>query len=277
LKVHSERFFVFKFTLKVTIFFSFSSEFMSTVSFTYLGHSAVLLNCDGVAVAIDPWLKGNPMCPEKFINPEKIDIVVLTHGHSDHASDAVRIGKQYGSVLITSFELGQALIDDGYPEESVYLANKGGTVVIDKVKVTLTHALHSNSYESANGVVYAGEACGCIVRHQKTVVYHAGDTDIFSDMALIKELHKPQVSFLPVGDRFTMGPTDACNAAMLLSDKNTLFVPIHHSTFPALTGTAKDFVKRCSNNYVHGMIAEIGKEYIIDEALLRNKNDEYDE
>lgn len=201
---------------------------------TFLGHSVIVLQEGDSVLAIDPWLQGNPSCPEAWTNPTQIDVIVLTHGHGDHASDAVRVQKLTGATLVATWELGAIMVKEGVPADKVIQMNKGGTVEVGPFKITLTHAMHSNSYDSpTRGTFYAGEAAGVVVRTASGTAYHAGDTALFSDMKLIGDRYQPDVAFLPVGDWFTMGAEEAADAAKLINPK--IVVPIHFKTFPILT------------------------------------------
>lgn len=223
------------------------------INIKFAGHSAAFIEIKKTVIAIDPWLEGNPSTPEVLKNPSKVNIIALTHGHFDHAADVVRLGKKHNSKLCATFELCQLLVKAGYPEENVLPMNKGGGLQVDdNIRIDLTHALHSNSFDLplANGEtsqVYAGEACGVVItaRYKSSdyAIYHAGDTSLFSDMALIAEKFNPALCLLPIGDRFTMGPEDAAKAVNLL--KCNRIIPIHHSTFPLLTGTPEDFRVAC--------------------------------
>ena len=210
---------------------------------TYAGHSAVMIEIGGKIVAIDPWLEGNPLCPERLKSPAKIDLIVLTHGHSDHASEAAALARKLGCKLAATYELAIIMNQEGVASEKIVFMNKGGTAQIDGLSVTLTHAFHSSSYDSKDGTVYAGEPCGVVLRDRTHSIYHAGDTALFSDMALIGERYQPEVALLPIGDLFTMGPEEAAHAAKLLRCKTA--IPIHHSTFPGLTGTPSEFSAAC--------------------------------
>lgn len=209
----------------------------------FCGHSAVFLESESMTVAIDPWLEGNPSCPDHLKSPPKLDLIVLTHGHSDHAGDIVRLMRNSSAQLVATYELAMAIIGEGIPSSRVVPMNKGGTVSLEGVEITLTHAMHSNSYDSSKGTVYAGEACGAIIKDSAQAIYHAGDTALFSDMTLIRDTYKPALGILPIGDRFTMGPREAARAAKLLGIKRA--IPIHFNTFPLLTGTADEFEKAC--------------------------------
>jgi L-ascorbate metabolism protein UlaG (beta-lactamase superfamily) len=211
----------------------------------FCGHSAAIISSEsGKRIALDPWLDGNPSCPPAQIDPGKLDYIGLTHGHSDHASNALSLAKKTGAKIFATFELGMLLIKDGLPESQYLPMNKGGTIQLETgLSVTLTQAFHSNSYTATDGqTYYAGEACGIALRLESgIVVYHAGDTALFSDMSLIGKKFRPRVALLPIGDRFTMGPEEAAQAAALIQAKEV--IPIHYATFPLLSGTAEAFTQ----------------------------------
>jgi L-ascorbate metabolism protein UlaG (beta-lactamase superfamily) len=196
-------------------------------------------------IAIDPWLEGNPLCPGHFKNPEQLDLLILTHGHADHAGDALRLGLKTNAQLIATYELVNALVEDGYPQDKAIGMNTGGSLKWQGLTITLTPAFHSNSYNSRKRAlpIYAGEPNGIIIKANNKTIYFAGDTALFGDLTLLKELYNPDIAFLPIGDHFTMGPKEAAYAGRLLQSE--LLIPIHHSTFPALTGTPADFQSAC--------------------------------
>lgn len=230
---------------------------MTNLAITYAGHSAVIVDIGGARVAIDPWLEGNPLCPKTLLNPGALDLIVLTHGHADHASDAARVQKLTGAKLAATYELAMIMIAEGVPQAAVLPMNKGGAVTLKGVTARLTDAAHSSSYDGSNGTVYAGEACGAVLSAGNLSVYHAGDTSLFSDMRLIGELYKPSVALLPIGDRFTMGPEEAAIAASYIKPK--VAVPIHYKTFDLLTGTFAEFSKACAKHGVECRELHIGE------------------
>lgn len=234
-------------------------------SIQFLGHSSAFFQADDYTIAIDPWLEGNPACLDACKNPKRIDLIVLTHGHFDHASEAPRLVKRYGAKVIATYELGAIMISEGVPDTHVIQMNKGGTTEVDGFQITLTHAMHSSSYDTAKGAVYAGEPCGIVVRDGASSIYHAGDTALFSDMALIKDAYEPQVALLPIGDRFTMGPKEAAKAAKILGVKTA--IPVHHSTFPLLTGTPEEFSRYCSELGIRAHPLSSGESILISKII----------
>ncbi len=199
---------------------------------TWLGHSTFRLDADGKRIYIDPFLNGNPKCPESELTPERVDVIAITHGHGDHLGDTVELAKQHGCTVVAPVELADWL-QIKHELQNVLDPNKGGTVAIDGIRITLTNAHHSSSN---NDLEYMGEPCGIVVTLEDgTAVYFAGDTCVFGDMQLIGRIYEPSVAVLPIGDHYTMGPREAGVALELLGAKRC--VPCHWGTFPALTGT----------------------------------------
>lgn len=210
-------------------------ELPQGVALTWLGHGTVLLETPGGRrVLIDPWVQSNPACPETMKQPGRLDLILVTHAHQDHAGDAVSVALASGAQTVAIFEIAQWLLSKGVSR--VVAMNKGGTAQIDGIKVTMVHADHSCGIQDGDQILYGGEAVGYVVELENGFrLYHAGDTGLFGDMRLIGELYRPDVACLPIGDHFTMGPREAAHAIRLLGVKRV--VPIHWGTFPALTGT----------------------------------------
>jgi L-ascorbate metabolism protein UlaG (beta-lactamase superfamily) len=204
---------------------------------TWLGHSSFRLDAGGKRIYIDPFLNGNPKCPEGEQTPERVDVIAITHGHGDHVGDAVALAGQHGATVVAPVELADRLGSQGV--ENVKDPNKGGTVAVDGIRFTMTHAQHSSSDNDGN---YTGEPCGIVVRAEDKVVYFAGDTNVFGDMQnVIARLYKPDVAVLPIGDHYTMGPEEAALAVELLGVKRV--VPCHWGTFPPLVGRPAELAK----------------------------------
>lgn len=207
---------------------------MADSTLTWLGHAAFRIDSSqGKRIYVDPFLTGNPKCPEGEQQPDRVDVIALTHGHSDHVGDTVNLAKRHEPAIVAQVELKGWLGKQGAPVGDLPGINKGGTHEIDGVRFTLTNAFHSSSSDEGE---YLGEACGLVVRLEDgKAVYFAGDTCAFGDMQLIGRIHRPDVAVLPIGDWFTMSPREAGVALELLGAPRC--VPCHHGTFGLLSGT----------------------------------------
>ncbi len=218
---------------------------MARAKITWLGHSVFHLeSTEGKVALIDPFLLENPSCPDRFRQPERLDLILLTHGHFDHVGDAVALARQFNCPVVAAVELCQLLANE-LPEGSTHPMNIGGTQVIAGFDVTMTLALHSSSYQVAGKPAYAGNPAGYIVNAPGSCTfYHTGDTDVFSDMSLIAALHHPKIVALPIGGHYTMGPRAAALAIEML--RPGCAIPMHYGTWPQLPGTAIDFQSELS-------------------------------
>ncbi|HSP74228.1 MAG TPA: metal-dependent hydrolase [Gaiellaceae bacterium] len=207
---------------------------MADGSLTWLGHASFRIDTPGgKRIYVDPFLSGNPKCPESEQKPERIDIIAITHGHGDHVGDAVQLAKKFGPEIVCMVELKSWLGRQGAPVGELPGINKGGSQEIDGIRFTLTNAFHSSS---ADDGTYLGEPCGIVVRLENGfTIYFAGDTCVFGDMQLIGRIYEPDLAVLPIGDWFTMSPKEAAVALELLGVKRC--VPCHYGTFPVLTGS----------------------------------------
>ncbi|HYU47311.1 MAG TPA: metal-dependent hydrolase [Terriglobales bacterium] len=204
------------------------------IKLTWLGHSAFRIETpEGKRLYVDPWIAGNPKCPQNEKNVQRADVLICTHGHFDHIADAVDVAKKHDSAAVGIYELCAWLEKKGV-KQTVPM-NKGGTQTVADVKITMVHAVHSCGIQDGDQIVYGGEACGYVLEFSNGVkLYHAGDTNVFGDMAIIRDLYAPKICLLPIGDRFTMAPREAAYACKLLEPETV--IPMHFGTFPLLTG-----------------------------------------
>ena len=207
---------------------------MTALSITWLGHATFILQTPGgKRIVTDPWLEGNPACPADRKRIDKADLILLSHGHSDHSGDVVGVARATGAPVVTINELGHWLEQKGL--QKVEGLNFGGTLTVAGLEVTLVPAVHTSSVVE-NGVnVYLGAPAGFVIKLENGQrIYFAGDTALFGDMRLIGELYAPEIAFLPIGDYYTMGPDAAARACTMLGVRQV--VPMHFGTFPILTG-----------------------------------------
>ncbi len=205
------------------------------LAITWLGHATVhIATPKGTQILIDPFIEHNPKYPKGYKLPEKIDLLLLTHAHMDHIADAVPVAKKHHPQTVAIFELASWISSKGV--ENTVGMNMGGSFKYKDVTATMVEARHSSSIQDGNQILYGGEPAGFVLTIEDApVLYHAGDTSVFSDMRLIKDLYAPEVGMLPIGDHYTMGPRAAALAAEYLGI-NTI-IPVHYGTFPQLTGT----------------------------------------
>lgn len=215
---------------------------LNGIKLTWLGHATFLIETPaGKKILIDPWVMNNPSTPADQKKFDKIDVMLCTHGHGDHIGDAVALAKQHNPKVVGVYELCMWMNKKG--AQQIMPMNKGGSQEVGDIYVTMVHADHSCGIEDDGQIIYGGEPCGFVIQFQNGLkIYHAGDTNVFGDMAIIHELYQPDLVMLPIGDVFTMGPREASYACKLLNPKAV--IPMHFGTFPLLTGTPQELERR---------------------------------
>jgi L-ascorbate metabolism protein UlaG (beta-lactamase superfamily) len=202
---------------------------------TWLGHSMFAIDsASGARLVVDPFIGPNPKFPTEF-DLSRVDVIAASHGHFDHfGASGVDLARKTGATVVCVFELGLWLAEKGI--QKVSGMNKGGTQKVSEFTITMTPALHSSGTARSDDNP-PSDPCGFVFEVNGFRIYHAGDTDVFSDMALIGELECPDLALLPIGDFYTMGPRRAAKACELL--RVARVVPMHYGTFPVLSGTAE--------------------------------------
>lgn len=209
---------------------------------TFFGHSAFrVTTSQGLKIWIDPWLD-NPQAP-KDLDPGVADLVLITHAHGDHLGNCPALARSPATEVVAIHEIQQYLLAKGLP--NVTGMNLGGTYVTKGITVTMVPAWHSSSIQEGRELIYGGEAAGFVIRlADRFSLYHAGDTALFRDMALIGNLYRPRIVLLPIGSHYVMGPREASYACKLIRPEKV--IPMHYGTFPAMTGTLEDFAQELS-------------------------------
>ena len=212
--------------------------FNRSCTITWYGHSCVeVRTAEGKTILFDPWFE-NPLGPRAASDVTACDLMLLSHGHDDHLGNALQIASRTRPEWPCIHELSLWLARNYAHNDRVIGMNKGGTITAAGMRVTMTHADHSAGAWNAAGetTLYLGEPAGFVVElPDGTRLYHAGDTNVFSDMQLIGELYRPDLAMLPIGGHYTMGPIEAALAVEYLRVKHVL--PMHYGTYPILAGT----------------------------------------
>jgi L-ascorbate metabolism protein UlaG (beta-lactamase superfamily) len=229
---------------------------MSALSITWYGHATFVIGTPGGRrIVFDPWLTGNPKAPAGA-KIDKADVICVSHGHADHSSDVVTVARATGATVVAVFELANYFQGKGLKE--IVGMGVGGTVDLKGLKISMTPAVHSSSIEEDGKVLYVGLATGFVVRlEDDRSIYFAGDTALFGDMRLIRDLHAPEIAFLPIGDHYTMNPAAAALACEMLGVRQV--VPMHYGTFPALSGSPDDLKKLVEPRGVDVLVLKPGE------------------
>ncbi len=233
---------------------------------TWFGHSAFRLEFGTSVVLVDPFLTGNPVFKGDVATASAgATHVLLTHGHADHVGDTVAICQATGAKLVTNYDLAMFLARQGLT--NLDPMNSGGETDQGEFTVAMTIAFHSSAEIDANGVSQSlGHPTGLVISPKNSaepVVYHAGDTAVFSDMALIDEFYRPKVAILPVGDRFTMGPRHAALALRRFLPSVETAIPCHFATFGLLLPDASGFVDAMQGAKAKVLVPQVGTSFTL--------------
>ena len=209
---------------------------------TWLGHGSFKIAIGGRVLLVDPWLTGNPVLPEDQHDAavEGASHILLTHAHFDHAGDLPALAKRLGVPVVGQFDL-MSFWEETEGIEALGF-NKGGTVDLGGVQVTMVHATHSTSFGTETGPHVPGTECGFMIAGEGHVIYLSGDTDVMADMKVFHDLHEPDIGILCAGGHFTMDMRRAAYAARTFFDFKTV-IPCHYKTFPILEQSAEELVR----------------------------------
>lgn len=213
----------------------------------YLGHSAFMIEGEGIKALVDPFISGNPNSNIGVNSLKDITHIFVTHGHGDHLGDTKDIAKRNKALVICNFEIGQYLTDKGL---SVHTMHIGGRTSFEFGKVKMTPALHGSGIQHKGHTICGGNPCGFVIEVEGKKVYHAGDTGLTMDMKLLED-ENIDVALIPIGGNFTMDIDDAVKAVDFIKPKLT--VPMHYNTFPPIAANPEEFKEKATNSEVKVM------------------------
>ncbi|MEK4302040.1 metal-dependent hydrolase [Oceanobacillus sp. FSL W8-0428] len=215
---------------------------------SFHGHSVVKVDTGKHRIIIDPFINGNKACD---LDPgtEKADVILLTHGHNDHVGETVEIAKNNNALVVATAELADYFASKGLNTHPMHI---GGSREFEFGKVQFTQAFHGSSYTEEDGtVIYGGMPGGILLTVNGKTIYHLGDTALFTDLKMYGELNDIDLAFIPIGDNFTMGPSDALLAAEWVNAKKV--VPVHYNTFPPIEQDPEAWASKVKAGNAHVM------------------------
>lgn len=215
---------------------------------SFHGHSVVKVDTGKHRIIIDPFIKGNEAC-DLDPSTEKADVILLTHGHNDHVGETLEIAKNNNALVVATAELADYFASKGLNTHPMHI---GGSREFDFGKVQFTQAYHGSSYTEEDGtVIYGGMPGGILLTVNGKTIYHLGDTALFTDLKMYGELNDIDIAFIPIGDNFTMGPSDALLAAEWVNAKKV--VPVHYNTFPPIEQDPEAWASQVKAGNAHVM------------------------